>query len=71
MEQDVGLVLRTELWGVASLTVGGIGVAGLGVVDDVGSQHGDLRHTLLRRLIFSDSSLRRAVAATVFSASTL
>lgn len=35
MEQDVGLVLRTELWGVASLTVGGIGVAGLGVVDDV------------------------------------
>lgn len=52
MEQDVGLVLRTELWGVASLTVGGIGVAGLGVVDDVGSQHGDLRHTLLRRLDF-------------------
>ena len=52
MEQDVGLVLRTELRGVPGLAVGGVGIAGPGIVDNVGPQHGDLRHALLRRLDF-------------------
>ena len=37
MEQDVGLVLRTELWGVASLIVEASGVEDL-LADCVGSQ---------------------------------
>lgn len=35
MKYDLWLMLRKELLGVASLSIGNIGVAGLGVVDDV------------------------------------
>ena len=39
-----------EFLGVTSFPVGYIGLAGLGIVDDMSSQDGDLRYAFLRRL---------------------
>ena len=39
-----------EFSGVTGLPVDHIGLAGLGIVDDMGTQYGNLRHALLRRL---------------------
>lgn len=43
-------MLREILFRVTGLAVARVNVAGLGVVGDVGFQHGDLRHARLRRL---------------------
>ena len=47
MQYDLRLMLGKEFLGVASLSIGNIGVAGLGVIDDVLLQHFDFRHALL------------------------
>ena len=52
MEQDFFLMFLSEFLGVTGLPVGHIGVAGLGIVDDMGPQDGDLRHAFLRCLDF-------------------
>lgn len=52
MEQDFFLVFLAKFLGVTSLPIGHIGLAGLGIVDNVGSQDGDLRHAFLRYLDF-------------------
>lgn len=49
VQQNVALMLRKILFGVTGLAVARVNVAGLGVVDDVRFQHGDLRHARLRR----------------------
>ena len=41
-----------ESLGVTGLPVGLIGVAGLGIVDDMGPQDGNLRHVFFRCLDF-------------------
>ena len=46
MEQDFFLVFLAKFLGVTSLPIGHIGLAGLGIVDNMGSQDGDLRHTI-------------------------
>ena len=46
MKYDLRLMLGKEFLGVASLSIGNIGVAGLGVVDDVLLQNFDFRHAL-------------------------
>ena len=43
-------MLREILFRVTGLAVARVNVAGLGVVDDMRFQHGDLRHARLRRL---------------------
>ena len=43
-------MLGLEFFRVPGLAVGHIDLAGLGIVDDVRFQYGDLRHALLRRL---------------------
>ena len=50
VQKDVALMLREILFRVARLAVSGVNIAGLGVVDDMCFQHGDLRHAPLRRL---------------------
>ena len=47
MQYDFRFMLRKELFGIASLPIGNIGVAGFGVIDDVLLQHFDFRHALL------------------------
>ena len=56
VQQDVALMLRKILFRVARLAVSGVNIAGLGVVDDVRFQHGDLRHAVSAALICADSA---------------
>ena len=53
MKYYLRLMLGKEFLGVASLAIGNIGVAGLGVVDDVLLQHFNFRHALLGGLHLS------------------
>lgn len=50
VQKDVALMLREILFRVTGLAVARVNVAGLGVVDDMRFQHGDLRHARFRRL---------------------
>src|SRR5699024_11886087 len=50
MEQNFLLMFLPKFSGITGLAVGHIGLAGLGVVDDVGAQHGNLGHALLSGL---------------------
>ena len=50
VQKDVALMLREILFRVTRLAVARVNVAGLGVVDDMRFQHGDLRHARFRRL---------------------
>ena len=50
MEQDFFLMFLPEFSGITGLAVCHIGLTGLGIVDDMGTQDGDLRHAFLRRL---------------------
>ena len=47
VQPDLILMLSVKFPGVSGLAVGHIGLAGFGVVDDVGAQHGDLGHEFL------------------------
>lgn len=53
MEQDFFLMFLPKFSRITRLAVGHIGLAGLGIVDDMSSQDGDLRHAFLRCLDFS------------------
>ena len=44
--------------GISSLAIGGVDISGLGIVDDVRFQHGDLRHAVFCRLYFCCQFLR-------------
>ena len=46
MQYDLRLMLGKEFLGVASLSIGNIGVAGLCIIDNVLLQHFDFRHAL-------------------------
>ena len=50
MEQDFFLMFLPEFSGITGLAVCHIGLTGLGIVDDMGTQDSDLRHAFLRRL---------------------
>lgn len=52
MEQDFSLMFLAKFLGLTGLPIGHIGVAGLGIVDDVGLQDSDLRHAFLLCLDF-------------------
>ena len=50
MEQNFLIMFLAEFLGVTSFPVGHIGLAGLGIVGDMGTQYGNLRHALFRCL---------------------
>ena len=52
MEQNFLLMFLPKFSGITGLAIGNIGLAGLGIIDDMGSQDGDLRHAFLRCLDF-------------------
>ena len=50
MEQNFFLVFLPKLPGITSLPIGHIGLTGLGIINDMGTQDSDFRHTFFRRL---------------------
>lgn len=65
VECDLTFMLRKKLLGVTGLAVGNIGITGLGVIEDMSSHHGDLRHArfcgfdFCRKFIEPGGSCRR------------
>ena len=50
MEQNFLLMFLPKFSGITGLAIGNIGLAGLGIINDMGTQDGDLCHAFLRRL---------------------
>lgn len=50
MEQNFLLMFLPKFSGITGLAIGNIGLAGLGIINDMGTQDGDLCHAFLRHL---------------------